>query len=300
MEHWRIKFIWRFCLLTLCVSFMPHGVFGQEVTEEETELVEQTFFGTRMANNQSSETLERGYLDMRLGHRMGRISSGVEDLFGFNQATSQFALEYGITNDLMAGVKNNTIDKIYEGFVKYKILKQSTGAREVPFTMTYCAGMEIQTGTLNYPNDQYYFSSRLFYTHQLIMARKFTDKVSLQISPVFVHKNMVKTREDKNNILLLSFAGRYKVKRKIALMAEYNMILPGQIFSDVNGNIPVNSLAVGVDIYTGRHTFQLFITNAVAMNGKTYLTETTEHFFGNGIHVGFNISRLFNIVDYYE
>lgn len=279
------------------------NVYSQETNNNESaekEYVEQTFFSTRIANSHSIETLERGMLDVRLGHRMGRISGGISELFGLNQAYSQFGLEYGVTNNLMTGINNNTIDKIYSGFIKYKIIKQSKGSHSMPLSLSWFSNTEIQTGKLNYPNDQYYFSSRLFFTHQLIIARKFSDKFSFQLSPTLVHKNMVKTRADKNNIFLLGIASRYKIKRKIALTGEYNVVFPRQINSNINGSLPTNSLSFGIDIFTGKHTFQFFISNSVAMNEKTFLTETTEKFSPKYLHFGFNITRLFNIVNYYE
>lgn len=278
-------------------------VFSQDsITEpaEETEYIEQTFFSTRIAHVHNAETLEKGVMDFRLCHRMGRIGNGPKELFGLNQATSQFGIEYGLTNRLMFGVNTNTNDRIYLGFIKYRLLRQSTGKVNMPVSLTWYSNTEINTATLDYPNNQYYFSSRLFFTHQLLLARKFSDKFSFQIAPALVHKNMVKSREDKNNIILTGLGLRYKVKRKVALTVEYNYIIPGQIYSPINTHMPTSSLSLGVDIFTGKHTFQFFISNSVAMNEKSFMTETTENIFKNGIHFGFNLSRLFNVVNYYE
>jgi len=300
MEH--NKTTTRFIIISFLFQFtLQISSYGQDsINNKETEYTEHTFFNTRIADIHSIETLERGVLDVRLAHRMGRISSGVSEFFGLNQASSQLGLEYGITNNLMVGVNNNTLNKLYSGFIKYKILKQSTGKIVMPVSISWLSNTEVQTGKLNYPNDQYYFSSRLFFTHQLIIARKFSDKFSFQISPTLVHKNIVETRADKNDIYLMGLATRYKIKRKIALTGEYNVIFPHQIYSNFNGSLPVNSLSIGIDIYTGKHTFQFFITNSVAVDEKSFLTESTEKFFKKGIHFGFNISRLFNIVNYYE
>jgi len=268
--------------------------------DEETDYITNTFFCTRLANTHTIETLDKGVLDVRLGHRMGRIQSGIENLFGLNQASSQFGVEYGITPVLMIGLNTNSLNNVYSGFVKYKILRQSTGKKEIPFSISLLSNIEIKTGALNYPNNQFYFSSRLNYTQQCIIARKFSDKFSFQISPVLVHKNMVKTREDHNNIFILNLGSRYKIKRKIATTIEYNYLLPNQIYSDINGMKPLNSISIGLDLFTGKHTFQFFITNVVAMNESALFTENTEQIFQKGLHFGFNISRLFNIVNYYE
>jgi hypothetical protein len=260
-----------------------------------TEYVTKTFWSTRIINGHSVETLPFGELEFRLSHRMGRLTTGPDGLFGLYQASSQFGFEYGINDRLMAGLAGSTIQKLYMGFLKYKILRQCNGAVEIPVTLSFLTQMEINSGQLDYPGGQYYKASRYYYVHQLIIARKFNDRLSLQISPVLVHRNMVKTKSDKNNVFCLGGAGRYKFSRKMAVTAEYYFIFHNQVISEINNEKITAPVSAGIDFYLGRHTIQIHLTNCIGMDEKSFLTETTEKWNDKGIHFGFNIATYFTI-----
>jgi hypothetical protein len=246
------------------------------------------------------ENIGKGEMDLRISHRMGRIDDGYKKLFGIFSANSQLGLEYGIFDNLMAGVALTSIQYTYTGFLKYKILRQCSGGKNIPFTLDWYSSIEDISGEFNYPNNQYYYSQRLSYVHQILIARKFNENLSLQLTPTFIHKNIVETSKDNNNIFSIGFSGRCKISKKVALTVEYFYVLPDQIISKLN-NLPVtNSLSVGVDVFTGKHVFQFFITNSVAMNETSFITESTEKWDKGYLHFGFNISRVFNIVNYYQ
>jgi len=239
-------------------------------------------------------------MDLRISHRMGRIDDGYTKLFGIFSANSQLGMDYGIFDNLMAGIAASSIQYTFTGYLKYKILRQCTGRKNIPITLTLYSSIEDLSGDLNYPNNQYYFLQRLSYVHQLLLGRKFNENLSLQLSPTLVHKNIVETSKDKNNIFSVGFSGRCKLTKKVALTIEYFYVLPDQIISHLN-NLPVtNSLSIGVDIFTGKHVFQFFITNSVAMNETSFITETTEKWNSKYIHFGFNISRIFTVFNNYQ
>ncbi len=123
---------------------------------------------------------------------------------------------------------------------------------------------------------------------QILIARKFSQSLSLQISPTYIHKNLVPLPEDQNNIFALGMGGRYKLSRKISINGEYFYLLPGET---ARNNI--NSLSFGFDIETGGHVFQLQFTNSQAMFARGFITETTGEWLNGDIFFGFNIYRVF-------
>ena len=127
------------------------------------------------------------------------------------------------------------------------------------------------------------------YTHQILIARKFSEAISLQLSPSFVRRNYVE-QGDKNDIFALGFGGRYKFSRRVAFTFEY-------FYSSntANSDKYYNPLAFGFDIETGGHVFQLFLTNSRAMVEDGFIGETTSSWLDGGIYFGFNISRVFAI-----
>lgn len=264
-----------------------------EQMEEETVLTNATFKSTRVMNGHSIERMPAGQLDFRISHRFGRINSGAYELWGLDQANIHFGLDYGLTNWLMIGVGRGTYEKTYDGLLKISVLRQSTGRRTMPLSLSYLAAMSINS--LKWPDEQRtnFFTSRLAYVHQLLIARKFNDWFSLQLSPVYVHKNLVPTALDPNDTWAIGAGGRLKITRRFALNAEYYYVVPP--LNDFRSLKIYNPLSVGFDIETGGHVFQIMCTNSLAMIEKGFVTETTGDWWRGDLHLGFNISRVFQI-----
>ena len=272
------------------------SLLGEEKT---VEYATASFKTNRVINGHSMENTAAGVLDFKISHRFSPVRQGLYDIFGLDGATIRFGLDYGITNRLMIGAGRNSREKIYDGFVKYKILRQCSGARNIPVTLTYLADAQIKSVKFADPSRDNKFTDRLYYTHQLLIGRKFGDRLSLQLMPTLVHRNLTTSPEDKNDVYAMGVAGRFKLSKRVALNAEYYYVPDGQIATSY-----VNSLSLGLDIETGGHVFQLHFTNSPDMTYKGFITETQEQWFfqGNdgrlmsGIRFGFNVSRVFTVV----
>ena len=260
--------------------------------DEEQTYTTATFKTTRIINMHSVENAAAGVMDFRISHRFGFINTGAYDLFGLDQALMRIGLEYGITDRLMVGMGRSNVNKAYDSFLKYKILRQGSGKRNIPISVSYFASAVCNTVKWSDPNRDNYFSSRMQYTHQLLIARKFNSDLSLQLTPTLVHKNLVPTLQDKNDILAMGFGGRYKLTQRFSVNGEYIYVLPNQITSTF-----YNSLSLGVDIETGGHVFQLHLTNSTSMLEPGFITESVGQWKNGGIHFGFNVSRVFTVKD---
>ena len=162
----------------------------------------------------------------------------------------------------------------------------------MPVTIDLFANTAIYTVKWPVPDQKNYFSSRMAYAFQLMIARKFNTFLSLQVTGSMVHKNMVPTSDDNNDIFTVGAGGRVKVSQRVALSAEYHYLFTGQVVST-----PVyNSLSLGVDIETGGHVFQIFLTNSYGEYEELILTDTRGKWSNGDIFLGFNISRIFTIV----
>jgi hypothetical protein len=257
---------------------------------EATKYTTATFKTTRLISGHSSENVAKGVMDVKISHRFGTLNKGGYELFGLDNATMRMGVDYGITSYLMVGIGRSTYQKTYDAFFKIKLLRQSTGRHNMPISLSYVPTIALKTLKDQNPDRKNYFSSRLFYTHQLIIARKFSDNLSLQLMPTFVHRNLVALEAEPNDILALGIGGRQKLTRRLSLNAEYYYLLPG---SKLNGT--TNSLSIGFDIETGGHVFQLHFTNSQGMNERTFISETTGKWEKGDILFGFNISRVFTI-----
>lgn len=290
----RKKFTWSlFALICLCHQSLRAqddllSLLGEE--EPETEFATAAFKTNRVINLHSLENTAAGVMDFKISHRFGTIDGGLYDMFGLDNATIRLGLEMGITDRLAVGGGRSSYEKTYDGFVKYKLLRQSTGKRNMPITAALFGSAAIQTLKWPDPNRENYFSSRLYYTMQLIIGRKFSDNLTLQLSPTVVHRNLVRTNAEKNDVPALGMAGRVKLSKRIALNAEYIYVMPNTLGPEFR-----NALSIGFDIETGGHVFQLHFTNATSMIERGFIAETTQSWQDMGIHFGFNLSRVFTV-----
>ena len=250
-------------------------------------IVSATFKGTRIVNGHSIENRKNKELEFIISHRFGRVNTGFEELFGLDQANIRFALEYGLTDDLTAGLGRSSFEKTYDGYLKYRLLKQKTGANAFPFAVSLFGSIAAKSQKAIAGNERT-FAESLFYVGQVLIAKKVNSSLSIQVTPTYVHRNLATIAADPHDIFALGFGTRVKLSKRVSLNAEYY-----QQFQNLTSINARNSLAFGVDIETGGHVFQIILSNAITMVEKSFITETTGNFFGGDIHLGFNLSRTF-------
>lgn len=264
----------------------------EENAPKETNYTTATFKSTRVMNGHSVERMPPGQLDFRISHRFGTINQGAYNFFGLDQSNIHFSLEYGIFKWLMAGVGRASFEKTFDAFTKFSILRQSTGAVNMPVSVSALTSVALKTIKFPNPNRTNYFSSRLAYTAQVIVGRKINQALSLQLAPSYIHRNLVATELDPNDIYSVGAGGRIKLTKRISFNGEYYyMINPKKDFSQK----VYNPLSLGFDIETGGHVFQLIFTNSLGMIEKSFIGETTGTWTKGDIHFGFNISRVFTL-----
>lgn len=259
-------------------------------TSEQTEYITNAFKSTRVINGQSIEMLGAGTLDFRILHRFGPIQSGVDGLWGLDQSTMRFGFDWVPIHDLQIGFGRSTAMREYDGLVKYRLLQQSKGARNMPVSIVLDAGMTCWTGPWTDETRPNYFSSRLAFYQQVLIGSKISEDLSLQVSPTMIHRNLVPTPGDPNDIFALGFGGRFKLTNHIAFVVDYYHAFNGMV-----SGLNYDPVSVGFDIETGGHVFQVHVTNTKGMNEKAFVTQTYQNFFGGDIQLGFNISRVFQL-----
>jgi hypothetical protein len=252
-----------------------------------------TFKSTRIMNGHSIERMPSGQLDFRISHRFGTLNSGAYNFFGLDQANIHFGLEYGIFNWMMIGVGRGTYEKTFDGFTKFSVLRQSTGARVMPVSLSIFTSAALNTLRWSDPARTNYFSSRLSYTAQLLIARKFSQGISFQLTPTYVHRNLVATELDPNDLYAAGAGGRVKLTKRMSLNAEYYYVINAN--NKYMSQAVYNPLSVGIDLETGGHVFQFIFTNSHAMIEKGFIGETTGRWKHGDIYFGFNISRVFTL-----
>ena len=290
----------RLTVLTLLFLSFGWHVAAQDdlldLLEKETQNDEvvnytfATFKANRVINGQSVETTSGGELNFIIGHRFGKINDGFNEFFGLDQATIRLGFEYGLMDNLNIGIGRSSFQKTYDGYIKYKLLRQSTGAKKMPVTLTLFSGISVNGQEDLVPDQPELFTSRLGYSFQALLARKFNNSFSLQLSPTLIHKNLVEEANDNNDFYALGVGTRYKLSNRVSLNLEYF-----HRFNNTEDPAFYNSMAVGFDIETGGHIFQLQVTNSKGMIERYFVTETTGDVTKGDIFFGFNINRVFTL-----
>lgn len=290
--------------LIIILLFPFSSVFAQDdlmsmleaETEDNKEFVFATFKAPRLINGHTIEQPGQKNLLFIISHRFGQLNRGVYDLFGLDQASIRFGLDYGITDRLSVGVGRSTYQKNYDGFIKAKILKQATGKGASPVILSYMGSANINSLRWPNPDRQNFFSSRMSFVNQILIARKFSKKISWQVMPTHVHKNLVPEADDSNDIFAVGTGGRVKLTDWVSIVGEAYFLLNDKANTpQINNQQPLHSISGGVEIETGGHVFQFQFTNSQAMFDTGFITETTADWADAGIHFGFNITRTFDL-----
>ncbi len=266
-----------------------------DATPKTKEYVSATFKGTRLINFHTVETPGKKSLDFRISHHFGDFNSGAYNFFGLDGGASiRLGLEYSYDGRLEIGVGRSSLEKMFDGFLKYRLLRQTTDDK-IPmsvtlFTSTYYTSIKDPNKETIGVDKYQYTSSRFSYASQIIIARKFNSNFSFQISPTLIHYNIVDKLGDKNDLYAVAIATRYKYSKRSAVTFEYAYRI-----NKYSVEKYYDSVGLGIDIETGGHVFQMFITNSLGMAEPQFIGHTTSTWKDFGLKLGFNISRMFNI-----
>jgi hypothetical protein len=237
-------------------------------------------------------------------------NGGSHTLYGLDNVSDvRFGFDFGLTNNLTIGVGRSKMSEMIDGLVKYRLLTQTTD-NHIPLSLALYGdmGYNPQKTSVFYsgisPTADFKQKDiqRISYVSQLIIARKFNSRLSVQLAPTYQHRNYALTNINNNNGAaetndLFSMAGgfRFKITRRFVLVADYYYTFSK--YRTNNSTTPFyNPLAVGVEIETGGHVFHLNFTNCSGLIENNFLPNTTDSWLKGGFKFGFNISRVFNVV----
>jgi hypothetical protein len=270
-------------------SSLLHMLNDSMAAGKTRTFVSGTFKAAHIINTQTIETPAQNNLNFVIQHRFGQLNSGSYNFFGLDNATLRLGLDYGITDRLAVGIGRSSYLKTFDGYLKFKLLRQTEGAG-MPVSVSVLGSVQDYTQTMpqeTYLNTKY----RTAYATELLIARKLSSRLSLQVTPTWLHYNLVPTVKDKNDVIAVGLGGRMKITNRMSIDAEYDVLPANQVVSTTVHN----SFSLGWDIETGGHVFQLVFSNSQSMLETQYLTQTTGTWGKGDIYFGFNISRNFNL-----
>jgi len=257
----------------------------------KTTYVSGTFKALYIVNMKTIEAPAAAALNVEIQHRFGSINSGSYELWGLDNATLRIGFDYGISNRLSIGVGRSSYQKTFDGYLKYALFRQTEHTMRMPVSVSLLASMSYFTQHFQGKDTSLSNIYRINYTTQILIARKFSSRFSMEITPTLIHYNLVPTTADQNNVFAVAGGARMKITRRMAITMEYDYLFPNQLVS-----APINnSLSFGWDIETGGHVFQLVFSNSQSMIESQYIGQTPGTWGKGDIYFGFNLSRIFNL-----
>lgn len=312
-------------LSRIAAGFLGVGLvlFSQQVFSQEIEVApvettkkyaKNTFESVWIIDNQTVIVPVQGTFEFDIAHRFGIVNNGFEDLYGlFAPSNIRFGVSYVPIENLNVGVGLTKERMILDGSVKYALLKQTRDDASMPVSLTYYGNMGYDLKE-DPDNSLYkYNTDRFRFFNQLIIARKITEKLSLQVAPSISHQNFTYgyfhnidsvnkevLGEMKHDHFAIAFSGRYKITESIAFIANYDQPITKHTTNNPNPNI-----SFGFEFSTSGHSFQFFAGNFAALNPQrnnmfnknsplNYTNAQGADIEGGKFLIGFNITRLWN------
>ncbi len=256
------------------------------VSTPKKEAVSATFKGMQICTMQSTKLAAKNEWYFMVAHRFGDLTNGLDNFLGLDNAYAKIGALYGLNKSITLGLSRHTYNKIFEGTIKYHLVSQENNGFPVSIVGYNTIDINTKLSKDEYPGLK--GTNRLAYTSQLPISRKFSEAFSLEINPIWVHKNLYEQNIEKKDQFLLATGGRYKVSKRMSINLEYAARI-----SQPKKSLYQNPLTIGLDIETGGHVFQMVFSNSQAMNDVAYFTNATGKWNDKGIFFGFNMYRVF-------
>ncbi len=277
-----------------------------DVTEDTNVPVSSTFSTTKLVNAQTTETLKKGALDFRMSHRFGNLATtgAASTLWGLDQAQDiRFTFDYGLTKDITIGFSRNKQSELLEGYGKWTFLRQKVN-NKIPLSIAAytCAGFNpglksgIYQGSIVAKEKT---AHRFSYFSQLIIARKFNKLFSLELLPSMSWRNFIINNINPNNqaydnnmLFSCGVGGKLNFTRRLAITIDY-FYTASKFRTTSNGFYA--PLAIGLEVNTGGHVFNINLTNCSQITETLFVPSTQQNWLKGQFKLGFTISRVFNL-----
>lgn len=243
------------------------------------------FKAMKICNLQSTKLADKGDIYMYVSHRFGSLKDGTSTFFGLDNANTKIQLIYGLHEHLQIGLSRESLRKTYAGSAKILLIKQ--GKRSPVNLAAYGAiNINTQLEKERYPKMKY--ADRLSYASQLLISRRFSKRLSIEVAPSYIRQNLVLEPFQEHNQLALGVGGRVKLSNRLALNADYVYNI-----SRASKSVYKDALSMGLDIETGGHVFQLLFSNGQSTNEPGFMTNAEGDWGDGEVYFGFNIVRVF-------
>jgi len=268
---------------------LPFVAFAQDDETKKEKVKEKlerpAFESASLIDNPTNVLFNKNSLEVQMSHRFGLVNGGTNDMAGFWAPSNiRIGLSYAIHERLTIGYGTTKFDRLQDFNWKVALLRQ-TRSNKMPISISYYGNFTVNAREKeNFTNIQDRYSN----FNQLIIARRFSPKLSLQVAPSVSHFNIVENTM-RNDMVAIAFGGRYKISPQTSVIVDYT-----QPITEFLQNNPHPGISLGVEFSTSAHAFQLFATNYNGLVAQKNIMFNTNDFFKGDYLIGFNITRIYN------
>jgi hypothetical protein len=246
--------------------------------------VESAFKALKIVNLESTKLAAKGDLYLVIAHRFSSIKDGAEGFWGLDNAVTQIKFLFGVSEWLtISGARS---EQAFDFSAKYRFQEQMKDGFPVTIVGFNSLGFNNQMKESIYPKMD--FSDRIIYVSQVLVSRKMSKRLSLQLSPTYFHENFVVDDLQDNSQYALGLGGRYKLTNRLSVNVDY-----AAHFNRTSTSTFRDPLSIGVDLETGGHVFQMHFSNSQGIHEAGFLGNTTGDWETGDIFFGFNLLRVF-------
>jgi hypothetical protein len=275
----------------LLLFLFPVSLFAQDdllneidAVSTEKSKVESAFKGLKIVNLESTKLAAKGDLYFIVAHRFGSIKDGFEGFYGLDNANTQIKFVYGLTDWFTVSGARSELAYDFSG----KILIKSQERDGFPLAIVAFGSLGLNNTLKESLYPKMTFENRLIYVSQILISKKFSDNLSLELAPTFFHENFVLDDNQENSQLAVGLGGRYKFAKRWSLNIDYAAHL-----NRANNSPFKNPLSIGVDIETGGHVFQMHFSSSQGIHEAGFLGNSTGDWTKGDVFFGFNLLRVF-------
>lgn len=266
------------------ISYSQDDLLDGIETPATKEKVSSAFKALKIVNLESTKLAAKGDLYFVVAHRFGSIQDGFEGFYGLDNASTQIKFIYGVIDGLHISAGRSEL--AFDFAAKYALFSQIKNGFPVSIAGFNSLSVNNTLKESDYPKLE--FVNRFTYVTQLLVSRKFSEKLTLEAVPTFFYQNFVENPEQSNAQFAIGVGGRYKFSKRWSLNIDYAAHL-----NRATNSIYNNPLSIGFDLETGGHVFQMHFTNSQGIDEASYLARTTGDWREGDVFFGFNLARVF-------
>jgi len=269
-------------------------VWAQETEEKEKDTpVSSPWEHGILIDDQTTLVPYKNTLEFIIQHKFGPMTNGFSDLFGIMApgANVRLALNYVILDNVMVGYGLTKENMTSDFSAKWAVLQQ-TERNRIPLALTVYGNLGLDGRPEEELGEEYTFTSRFSYFGQVIVGRKFTKWLTVQLNASFTHYNIVPENYDHDKIAF-GGAARMKFSPQSSFIVTYNDPLNSASLSKPeNPVLPKPNLAFGWEISTFTHVFQIYVGTAKGLLPQANVAFNQNDWTKGDLMFGFTINRL--------